>query len=256
MNYTIGYRLPDFFSIPLFGDRKRYGFNIQPDDPCWKEWQKTYMDYYYSSQKLYGGEIINNGGYKVITKLNMLGKRVLEIGPGDINHIKNWNGKPKYYAVIDIQQPMLDRTITKLEAKGIPYSAKLLKSGDLGKLPFDDNEFDTIILFYTLEHIYPLSPYLEQLLKVLKRGGKLVGAIPCEGGLAWGSGRFMTSRRWLKKHTSINPDKIISWEHPNFADAILRILDNYMFRRYISFWPLVIPSIDLNLIVKFIYEKP
>jgi hypothetical protein len=70
-----------------------------------------------------------------------------------------------------------------------------------------------------------------------------------------GVGRLFTSRRWLKKNTVINPDKIICWEHPNYAETILKELDKAMNQRYINYWPLSIPSIDMNLIVLFVYEK-
>ena len=91
--------------------------------------------------------------------------------------------------------------------------------------------------------------------RVLKPGGILVGAIPAEGGLGWGLGRALTSRRWFKKNTSINPDKIICWEHPNFADTIIKELDRVFKLQKISQWPLRIPIIDINLIIKIIYKK-
>ena len=74
-------------------------------------------------------------------------------------------------------------------------------------------------------------------------------------GLAWGGGRSLTSRRWLKKNTNIDPDKLISWEHPNFADEIFATLDRKFTRQALSFWPCRIPLIDANLIGRFIYNK-
>ena len=37
---------------------------------------------------------------------------------------------------------------------------------------------------------------------------------------------MLTSRRWMKKNTNIDPDKIIYWEHPNFVSNIKFHLDN------------------------------
>jgi SAM-dependent methyltransferase len=253
--FTVGYRLPNFLSASLFGDRKRFGLNVQPDDPCWKEWQNTYLDFYYANQKESIGKIVNDAGYNVMSKLNLEGKKILEIGPGDINHINNWKGRPSSYVIADVKQEMLDRTSAKLKKYNISHSTRLLVEGDFGNLPFEDEEFDALISFYAFEHLYPFPEYLQNMMRVLKKKGKIVGAIPGEGGLAWGMGRLVTSRRWLKKNTTINPDKIICWEHPNFAGTILKTLDARMKRCYLSFWPLSIHVIDLNLVIKFIYEK-
>jgi len=83
----------------------------------------------------------------------------------------------------------------------------------------------------------------------------LIGAIPAEGGLAWGVGRLLTSRRWLKANTGIDPDKLICWEHPNFADHILQALDRHFIKKTNRFWPFRLPFIDLNLVVQFIYSN-
>ncbi|HBB35142.1 MAG TPA: hypothetical protein DDZ80_22935 [Cyanobacteria bacterium UBA8803] len=253
--FTLGYRLPHFLSAPLFGDRQRFGLHVQPNDPCWQEWEKIMPLAYDETQKKSVGAIVNNAGYQVMSQMDITGKTVLEIGPGDINHIACWQGLPERYFMADIRSDMLERSARKLEKKGIPYSIALLDSRKIGSLPFKDHQFDVIVSFYSLEHLYPLSSYLREFLRVLKPNGYLIGAIPCEGGLAWGGGRFLTSRRWFKRHTQINPDKIICWEHPNFADTVLQTLDSYMTQKYLSYWPLGIPAIDFNLIVKFVYAK-
>jgi SAM-dependent methyltransferase len=255
-HFAIGHRLPRVLSVPLFGNRERFGLSIQPDDPCWKEWERTNLQFYYSTQKRSIGASVNNAGYTVMSDLNIDGKCVLEIGPGEINHITNWRGVPASYVVADVQQEMLSISSKMLEEHGIKHSCTLLEKTKAGHLPFDNQEFDVIVSFYSLEHLHPLDVYLEEMLRVLKEGGSFVGAIPCEGGLTWGIGRFFTSRRWLKRHTSINPNKIVCWEHPNFADRILIALDTSMNCRSLKYWPLdIIPSIDLNLVVLFVYEK-
>jgi len=89
----------------------------------------------------------------------------------------------------------------------------------------------------------------------LKPGGKIIGAIPAEGGLAWGLGRYLTSRRWLKKNTNIDPDKIICWEHPTMADEILNAMKDKMALECAKFWPLKVPVIDVNLVIQFVFTK-
>lgn len=258
---TLGYRLPHFLSAPLFGNRKRWGLSVDVDDPDWIEWNKIYLDFYYSNQKASLGAVINNAGYRVMGRIDFTGKRVLEIGPGDIRHIPFWWEKrdevgksPPFYTIADINPSMLESSSRVLDEAGIPHETKLIQRGE-ANLPFEDEFFDIIVSFYALEHIQPLGPYLDEISRILKPGGKLVGGIPSEGGLAWGLGRYLTSRRWLKQNSTIDPDKIICWEHPNFADLILKSLDERFDRQYFGAWPLQFPLIDINLIIKFIYRK-
>ena len=75
------------------------------------------------------------------------------------------------------------------------------------------------------------------------------------GGLAWGFGRMLTSRRWMKKNTNIDPDKIICWEHPNFVSNIKFHLDNIFSLQKQNFFPIKIINGDFNLLFSFIYAK-
>jgi len=253
---AIGHRLPDFLTSPLFGNRKRFGLSIKSDDACWQEWTKTYLTFYDTTQKQSSiGSWVNNAGYQIMSSIPLEGLKILEIGPGDLNHIDVWWGKPESFSMVDVQTAMLDRAAMKLSRAGVKYSAVHINPDTYEQLPFDENEFDMVLSFYSLEHLHPITTYLYDMLRVLKPKGKLVGAIPCEGGLAWGAGRFLTSRRWLLKHTNIDPDKIICWEHPNFADHILETMDRYMLQVKLAFWPMNLPCVDLNLVAKFIYEK-
>lgn len=253
--------LPRSLNIPLFGDRKRWGQIVQENDSCWKEWtEEVYKEFYYANQKQGIGNVVNNAGYKIMSRCNFSGKKILEIGPGDISHLPYWwNNKDKpasniNYVIADIQESMLKKSAQALTQAGVPYAIKKVERYQ-ENLPFKKDEFDSIVTFYALEHIYPLQPYLEEMKRILKPGGMIVGAIPAEGGLAWGLGRYLTTRRWFKKNTTIDPDKLICWEHPNFADYILRNLSLVFDQQYINYWPLRAPFVDLNLVISFIFRK-
>ncbi len=252
---SIGQYLPRFLSAPLFGDRERFGVTIQPEDPSWKEWEARCVEIYRETQKRSIGAVVNDAGYDVISRVDLSGKHVLEVGPGDINHLRHWRDRPECYYIADIRPAMLEGAAKKLQEADVPVVSRLVTRGNARGLPFADEQFDVIVSFYSLEHLYPLDAHLEEMLRVLRPGGVLVGAIPSEGGLAWGMGRYLTSRRWMQKHTTIDPDKIICWEHPNFACDILCTLDARMQRKHLRFWPMGVPSIDLNLIIKFVYTK-
>lgn len=252
---AFGHRLPPCLSAPLFGDRRRYGLTVQRDDPCWREWERIMPRVYDATQRVSVGAVVNGAGYDVMEGVDFDGRTVLEMGPADVPHLDRWRGIPAEYVIADIRQDLLDRAAERLRAAGIPCRERLIEDRSRGQLPFGAGTFDAVVSFYSLEHLYPLSGYLDEILRVLRPGGVLVGAIPCEGGLAWGLGRYVTNRRWMKRHTTVDPDKIICWEHPNFADAILRELDARMDRKALSFWPMGIPSVDLNLVARFVYRK-
>lgn len=253
MNYwTLGHRLPPFLANPLFGDRRRFGLEIQKDDPDWQEWQGFYLEFYRNTQKKGVGKKVNDAGYEILRQVDLTDKLVLEVGPGILPHRRFWLGKPAHYSVADIKQEFIDQSIQILKQECVATSSFVLPADVLS---LDDASIDIIISFYSLEHMHPLENYLKEFRRVLRSGGLLVGAIPCEGGLAWGGGRLLTSKRYIKNKSSINPDKIICWEHPNFADKILQSLTCYFESVRVHLWPLRLPLIDFNLICSFVYRK-
>jgi SAM-dependent methyltransferase len=252
-HFSLGHRLPEWIVKPLFGDRRRFGLIPQTDDPSWLEWERVYLTFYEQNQKRSVGALVNDAGYRVMGHIDLQGKTVLEIGPGALSHIRFWRGRPDLYVVADVQKQMLDQSAALLRRAGVRCETQLVERGPASLRRFKGQQFDAVVSFYSLEHLTPLCVFLDGISDALADGGLLIGGIPTEGGLAWGIGRYLTSRRWLKKYTSVDPDKIICWEHPNFADAILEALDRRFKRRVLSFWPLRVPSIDLNLIARFVY---
>ena len=254
MSFKLRNWLPKFLRVPLWGDRERWGLSVVADDPCWKEWQKTYSNFYQKTQRAGLGILVNDAGYKIMKEIDLTGKRVLEIGAGDIRHLQYLQGQPKEYVLADISAEMMTIAQKRLQKKKVRCKSILLNRNQ--QLPLEDESIDVIISFYSLEHLYPLKPYLDDMYRVLKSQGLLVGAIPAEGGLGWGLGRVCTSRRWLKKNTPINPDKVICWEHPNFADDIISALDKIFVRQKIKLWPFSwLLLIDLNLVIQLLYIK-
>lgn len=250
--YSFRHYLPDIIFVPLFGDRKKYGREILIDDIDWNKWLQFYFKFYSDTQKNSVGKIVNDAGYRILKKVNLTGMKVLEIGPGILPHRSFWEGVPKEYSICDIKEEFLTQTEKIIERDKIKVKKILLNSA---LIPIPDNTVDIILSFYNLEHLYPLDQYLKEFNRILRSGGLLVGAIPCEGGLAWGAGRFLTSRRYVKKNSNINYDKIICWEHPNFAEEILLQCKQSFKMLDLNYWPIKIPLLDANLVVKFIYQK-
>ncbi len=243
--------LPYFLFKPLFGDRKKFGLTIDENDSDYKLWQnECYLKFYADNQKGTIGKYVNNMGFKIMTHVDLSDKIVLEVGPGSIDHLDFNKSKPEKYVLADIKQDFLSISEKRLISYGIENIEKIKVMGI--DIPLEDNSVDVIITFHQLEHVFELEKYLLELKRVLKNGGILIGAVPTEGGFAWGFGRFLTSRRYVKKTMNFNYDKIICWEHPNFINKIDKLIkSNFKVNRSIK-RPFRFLPFDFNLSWSFI----
>ncbi len=248
--------LPGIIYSRLWGDRRKFGFRPDANDPDWKIWlERRYSDFYQNTQQTGIGDRICKLAYPVISRIDFKSKKVLEIGPGLIRHLDYIRTKPHMYTICDTEENCLSMSKVILDKAGINNEKILLNNSKDSSLPFPNDNFDIVISFNTFEHLYPLKDYLAEFRRVIKPGGQLVGGIPCEGGLAWGIGRYLTTRRYVRKNYNINYDKIICWEHPNFADFIFKLLEQFFKQEYVRFHPFSWLPIDMNLVASFVYRN-
>jgi len=164
-------------SAPLWGDRQHWGLEIIPDDPCWLEWQQTHLDFYNANQRKGVGTIVNDAGYRIMKSLDLNRKTVLEIGAGDIRHIRFWESQPKEFILADISDEMMEKAKMSLIDFDIKLQSFLLDRKQ--PIPLENHKVDVIISFYSLEHLYPLQPYIQEIHRVLKPGGCSYWGYPC-----------------------------------------------------------------------------
>jgi SAM-dependent methyltransferase len=245
--------LPYFINKRLFGDRRRYGTKIIPDDPDYQFWLKNYRTFYDNFHERGVGSAIYHFGYTISSSVDLTHKTILELGPGVLEHLDYNATRPQKYILADVKKEFLEASEGQLIKYGVQDIVKIeIKTF---QIPLADNQVDVIFAFHQLEHIYELSDYLRELKRVLKPSGLLVGAVPCDGGLAWGVGRYIISRRYAIKKLKLNYDKIVCWEHVNFVDMIKDLLDREFviqtsFKKPFHFLPM-----DLNLSWAFIYKN-
>ena len=240
----------------LWGARKQFGIRPDVNDPDWKVWmEKGFTDFYQNTQQKGIGNWVCHLAYPVVSKVDFNGKTVLEIGPGQIRHLSYMRSEPRKYVICDVEEKCLVMSKRKLDEAGILNETALLDTASELRLPFPNESFDIILSFNTLEHLCSLDGYLLEMKRILRRGGQVAGGIPCEGGLAWGLGRFLTTRRYVHKKYGINYDKIICWEHPNFADYIIERLDVHFEPQHLRLHPFHCLPMDLNLVASFIYRE-
>ncbi len=106
------------------------------------------------------------------------GERVLEVGFGTGLAFPNLHDNYKEIHGID-----LTADIEAIESVFAPLNIPLsLKKGDIAKMPYEDNYFDTVLLVSILEHLKPveLELALAEVRRVLKPGGQMVYGTPVE----------------------------------------------------------------------------
>ncbi len=92
-------------------------------------------------------------------------KRVLEVGCGTGLIMRRIEDIAKHPIGLDISPGMLRLAVER----GLD-----VVQGDATALPFDDNTFDVVYSFKVLAHVQDIDQALREMVRVTKRGGKLV----------------------------------------------------------------------------------
>lgn len=169
---------------------------------------------------------------------------VLEIGAGTGEHLGFVRHTFDQYVLTDLDKKTLEVAKNKLNDK---FGNKLMFETQCGEgLSYVDNSFDRLIATHVLEHIYQPHLALKEWVRVLKHGGILSILIPTDPGLAWRLGRHLGPRKNAIAQ-GIAYDYVMAREHVNSCNNLLALIRHYFPDRSEAWWPLPIPSIDLNL---------
>ena len=197
-----------------------------------EEYLRIYNEHYKSNR---GGEGFAN---KIAQKMESWmhkkvskrkGDDILELGAGNLNHIKYENSFKNY----DIVEPFKELYKNKSE---------LLKVRKEFASIFDvQNKYDKIVSIATLEHLLNLPEEIIYCKNLLKKNGIIQIAVPCEGELAFKLGWLFTTAIYFKLKYNLDYSKMIEYEHVNSLREILIILQNNF--RVINFSrsPLILP---------------
>lgn len=94
-------------------------------------------------------------------------------GTGDVAILAERMLHPKKITGIDISEGMLDIGRKKIHRSGLESKIELLQ-GDSENISFPDNSFDAITVAFGVRNFQNLETGLQEMLRVLKPGGKLV----------------------------------------------------------------------------------
>jgi SAM-dependent methyltransferase len=117
------------------------------------------------------------------------------------------------------------------------------------RLPWDDDSFDRVIAIHLLEHLYNLPAALDEVARVLRPDGVFSVVIPCEAGWLYSLGRHLTTKRIFEKRYQMPYEWMISHDHCNTAREVLTELTGRFRIRRRSYFPLVVPSPNMNLMI-------
>lgn len=99
-------------------------------------------------------------------------KQILDVGSGAgqlLQHVIKYADRDAEITACDLSQPMLRRARQRLKSFSPFYV-----TADLAGLPFADDSFDCITCGYVLEHLPNARTGLDELLRVMSPGGRLL----------------------------------------------------------------------------------
>jgi ubiquinone/menaquinone biosynthesis C-methylase UbiE len=103
------------------------------------------------------------------------GERILEVGPGTGYYtldVAEWLGEGGAVDVLDLQQEMLDHTMSAAGERGVTNVTPT--QADATQMPYEDASFDGAFLVTVLGEIPDQDAALRELARVVKPGGRVV----------------------------------------------------------------------------------
>ena len=175
--------------------------------------------------------------------------RTLEIGAGTGGHIAHEDLSKQDYYCIELRQHLADFIMQRF-----PQVHAVV--GDCQRdIPFESNFFNRIIVTHVLEHLTDLPAALDAIQRVLAPGGLLSVVLPCDPGLAYGFARKISSERIFRKRYGMSYDWFIQREHINSPEEILTMLRQRFRQLHLTYWPLRVPVVNLNLCIGITLTK-
>jgi ubiquinone/menaquinone biosynthesis C-methylase UbiE len=215
------------------------------EDQAWLDYRARFADIYDESN--YASPLqsaVMRASHRLAEKKfdkNNYFSKVLEIGAGTGEHLPFVKHRFDQYILTDLDTKTLEVAKLKLNDDKLLFEKQ---SGD--GLSYEDNSFDRLIATHVLEHIYQPHLVLKEWRRVIKNGGVLSILIPTDPGIAWRVGRHLGPRRNAIAQ-GIAYDYVMAREHVNSCTNLIALIRHYFPERAESWWPTLIPSVDLNL---------
>ena len=192
---------------------------------------------------------VMNCGHKILENYPCSNKVILEVGPGSQPHFKWMNHKGiEKYIVLDSKEQLQKIKVTKdLKNKlvKIPIQDKQMLLKYKGKV-------DRVIANHVMEHINDPESFLLDMTAMLKKDGVFSIGLPADPGLLWRFGQLISMKKAMKVYGYKSKEaKDLMWsrEHVNAIQRLMAIIKYYFSDIKCSWFPAIIPFINLNLLV-------
>jgi phosphatidylethanolamine/phosphatidyl-N-methylethanolamine N-methyltransferase len=183
-------------------------------------------------------------------------RNVFEIGGGAMPHFRWMDVSKTEDLTISDDLDAHQKQLSDLRLK-VPPSVKLhlhdfTRDPDFSEL---GGNFSRILASHVLEHIPDPESAIRLWASLLSPHGLMSIAIPCDPGWFWRCGQLYSHKANHPKLTFAQYDLLLSREHVNSTQRLLKIL-RYYFSEVKTIWfPSFVPVVDLNLVCVITCKK-
>lgn len=156
------------------------------------------------------------------------GRCLLEIGAGNLNHLKYLDMAKLDY--LDAIEPMVALY------KDSPDQKKVRRF--YADIDACDSRYDTIYSIAVLEHITDLPKVIARAALLLEEDGQFLSGIPCEGGLLWGLSWRCSTGLSYRLRTGFSYKNVMRHEHVNNFNEIVALIRHFFDEVEVSYFPL------------------
>ena len=171
------------------------------------------------------------------------GVRTLEVGAGIGAHLAYERLSSQEYHAVELLPDLVGQIRQK-------YPSVHVSQCDIQEgLPYPEAHFDRVLAVHVLEHLPNLPAAIGEIRRILKPDGVFSIVIPCEGGLATKMARAISARPHFEKRYGMSYDFFIHSQHINMPHEIIEELEAHFSVFHRSWYPLLVPSVHLNLFI-------
>ena len=171
----------------------------------------------------------------------------LEIGAGLGEHLAYEKLTPEQlanYVAVELRPAMAE------QIKRAHPGCQAIVGDCQTRLEFEDGRFDRVLAVHVLEHLPDLPAAVREMHRLCNKDhGRFQVVIPCEGGLAYSLARRISAQRFFEKRYKMSYKWLIEREHINVPREIIGVLEGLFTIEHTSYFPLRIPSVELNLVI-------